>query len=313
MGLRMVSLAVLSLIVGIIAAWAEPAENIESLPPPSEQIAEVEPLPAPAEQVAEVELLPAPKGRVIPLDAVALSARIDELIATRWKEKGVVPADLADDAEFFRRLSIDMTGRIPSITLLKDFIDDKDPEKRRKWVDILMRRSIKQGNMDVNLYETHFATYWRQLFFSQTTNQQAQFIGAQLEPWLKKHVKENTPYNQMIRELLTSPQGNIFYQANENKAENIAGNTSRLFLGVKLECAQCHKDRSGGNWTQRQFWEYAAFFSNFDPQRGNQPRTGQAKIKIPEKNEWVEAKFLDGAVPQWKTNSTPQATLADWM
>ena len=51
------------------------------------------------------------------------------------------------------------------------------------------------------------------------------------------------------------------YQANENRPENLASRTSRLFLGVKLECAQCHDDRSGGNWKRRQFWEYAAFFT----------------------------------------------------
>jgi hypothetical protein len=251
------------------------------------------------------EELPPPTVHRVLLDAEALSAKIDQLIAAEWAAKGATPAPLADDAEYFRRLSLDITGRTPSITLLKDFMDDPRPDKRRLWVDILMQRTIKDASN--NLYVNHFATYWRTLFFSQTTNQQAQLIGAQLEPWLKKHVKENTPYNQIVKELLTTPQGNIFYQANENKPENIASNTSRLFLGVKLECAQCHDDRSGGHWTRKQFWEYAAFFTGIN--RGG----AKAEIKIPDKNQVVQARFLDGAQPTIKPGSAPQLTLADWM
>src|SRR5262249_1216877 len=163
----------------------------------------------------------APTVHGVLLDAPALSGKIDQLIAARWAEKGAKPAALADDAEFFRRLSLDVTGRTPSITLLKDFMDDTDVNKRLTCIHILMQRM----DPNYNLHVKPWATYWRTLFFSQTPNQQAQFIGVQLDPWLRKHVKENTPYNQIIRELLTSGQGQTFFQANENKPENIAGNS----------------------------------------------------------------------------------------
>src|SRR5262249_9983251 len=100
--------------------------------------------PDPAEE------LPPPTVHRVLLDAEALSAKIDQLIAAEWAAKGVTPAPVADDAEYFRRLSLDITGRTPSITLLKDFMDDPRPDKRRLWVDILMQRTIKDASN--NLY-----------------------------------------------------------------------------------------------------------------------------------------------------------------
>lgn len=251
------------------------------------------------------------------LKPVEMSARIDELIAARWKLKGATPAPLADDAEYFRRLCLDLNGRIPSIVDLTNFLDDPDPAKRRTYVDKLFTYADASSSASEAYYVTHFTTFWRQLLFSQTTNQQAQFIGIQAEPWLRGHVKNNTPYNKMVHELLTRQQGGSFYQANENKPENIAASTARLFLGVKLECAQCHDDRSGGSWTRAQFWEYAAFFSQATVFRGRQAipaNPGQPpKIKIPDKDQMVQARFLDGKDPVWQQGKSAQAVLADWM
>jgi hypothetical protein len=90
-------------------------------------------------------------------------------------------------------------------------------------------------------------------------------------------------------------------------------------LGVKLECAQCHDDKSGGSWTRPQFWENAAFFANFAPGRGFQQQlpagNGPTKIKYTEKGKdvWVDAKFLDGTAPNWRAGASPQAILAEWM
>lgn len=256
---------------------------------------------------------PAPERLV--LDAKALSAKIDHYIAAGWAAKNVQPAPRADDAEFFRRLSLDLNGRIPTITQLSDFLSDDRPDKRRIWAELLIN-----GQDNNHLYVNHFTNYWRNLLFSQTGNQQAQGLGFNMEAWIRKQVKENAPFDQMVRELLTTPQGQPFYQANMLTPETIAGNTSRLFLGIKLECAQCHDDRSGGTWTRTQFWEYTAFFANFSPPRPNGQQVQQPaangsvpKIKIPDKDQWVEAKFLDGKTPAFRSGVTPQAILAEWM
>lgn len=115
-------------------------------------------------------------------------------------------------------------------------------------------------------------------------------------------LKDNLPYDRLVHQLVTEPPTvqpdnrltvrrfrraragevpSLFDLINDSKPENLAGTTSRLFLGIKLECAQCHNDRSGGNWSQTEFWSFAAFFAG----QGNQP-DGQRTIAIPEKIRW---------------------------
>src|SRR6516225_6561491 len=90
------------------------------------------------------------------LDAAALSARIDQWIDERLEKEKVPPAPPTDDAEFFRRLSLDLNGRIPSLPQLADFLDDTRSDKRRQWIDELM-----DGSDNASLYVQHFAHFWR--------------------------------------------------------------------------------------------------------------------------------------------------------
>jgi hypothetical protein len=130
------------------------------------------------------------------------------------------------------------------------------------------------------------------------------------------------PYDQMVRELLTGETGSggrfpaggagestvAYFLANENKAENLAGSTARIFLGVKLECAQCH-DHPFDKWKRAQFWEYAAFFAT-----GSRGQPSEARsIAIPGTDQTVKARFLDGTEPQWRDGATSRTTLAGWM
>jgi hypothetical protein len=193
-------------------------------------------------------------------------------------------------------------------------MDDTHPDKKRIWTRLLMGESVsvdgeenpRKGDDNVDWYINHWTTFWRHVIYSHAEQMpQFQFSGQQAEPWIRNHVKNNSPYDQMVRELLTGQQGNLFRQAGENKAENLAGITSRLFLGVKLQCAQCHDDRSGGSWTRTQFWEYAAFFAN--------PNGSSPQIKIPDKNQTVQARFLDGASPQWRGGANSMTILTEWI
>ena len=107
-----------------------------------------------------------------------------------------------------------------------------------------------------------------------------------------------------------------FFFANENKAENIAGATARVFLGVKIECAQCHK-HPFAKWKQQQFWEFAAFFAEMEGvNRPKGPAPAGAKprrIKIADTDKFAQAKFLTGEEPDWKDGVQSQAVLADWV
>jgi hypothetical protein len=250
-------------------------------------------------------------------DPASLSARIDELIGARLAKEGVPPAPRADDAEFFRRLSLDLNGRIPTLDQLKDFLDDDRPDKRTLWIEELLN-----GPDNAALYVRHFTHSWRRQLLEHTPAQPPAVV-APLEGWLRKQGRANTPHDRLVRGLLTDPEAGAFFQANQNKPENLAGRTSRLLLGVRLECAQCHDDRAGGKWKRAQFWEYAAFFigpGNEKPMADayvalGPPRQkiGPARIRVGESDTWVETRFPDSSKPDWKHQVTPRAVLAEWI
>src|SRR5262249_24582832 len=195
-------------------------------------------------------------------DAAAAAARIENAMGVRLEKEKVPPAPPADDAEFFRRLSLDLNGRIPALAQLADFLDDTRPDKRRLWIDELL-----DGPDNAPLYVRHF-THFSPPQLLAPTAAQGDGVVAPLESWLGKQVQANTPYDRMVRGLLTDAEAACFFLANENKPEDLASRTSRLLLGLKLECAQCHEDRSGGRWKGSQCWGYAAIFAVRRPEVG---------------------------------------------
>lgn len=261
-------------------------------------------------------------------DPYALATRLDRYIEKQWEASKTAPAPLATDAEFMRRVYLDITGRIPHSGAVRKFLDSKDPDKRRKLVEDLLEGP---------LYETHFTNTWRAVMLPHSNDQQVQALAPQMEAWLRRRIRANVPYDQMVRDLLTANIGNgqmtrgpvnpvdpnaqAFYQANENKPENLAAASSRLFLGIKLECAQCH-NHPFAKWTREQFWEFASFYASLAPQQPQRGQPGQPmaqpgrelrELKIPNTEKIVKAKFLDGKEPDWKEDSMSRVVLADWM
>jgi hypothetical protein len=257
----------------------------------------------------------------------ALAAKIDQMIEAKCKEAGVTPAPQADDAEFLRRLYLDLAGRIPPYSEVRDFLADASTGKRERVTEQL----LESAN-----YVRHFTNVWRTLLLPQNNNNpQAQLFLLSFDNWLRKRIRDNVPYDRLVTELLTSatqagaPRRNMmagrnqevpvaFYEANERKPENLAASATRLFLGVKLECAQCH-DHPHDKWTRNQFWEFAAFFSGIQPGNPNGgpppvPDDGSRRsIKISGTGQTVTAHFLDGTEPKWKKGVQTRATLAGWM
>ncbi|MHB1424276.1 MAG: DUF1553 domain-containing protein [Gemmataceae bacterium] len=253
-----------------------------------------------------------PFASAAPLDEEALAKRIDHYLAERMAKEGVSPAPLTDDAAFLRRVYLDLAGCIPSIIDVRDFLDDTRPNKRRIWVDLIL--DGKKPSRKPDAFNQHFANVYRAWILSRVNSDQGGALASALENWLRERFKSNAPYDRLVRELMTpipSDNNNVFFQINENKPENLAASASRLFLGIKLECAQCHDDRSGGNWSQEQFWSFAAFFAGNNSETS--ANTNKKDIAIPGKKKTVRARFLDDSEPNWKRIDNPRAALADWL
>jgi Protein of unknown function (DUF1549)/Protein of unknown function (DUF1553) len=259
-------------------------------------------------------------------DARALAAKIDQHIAKRWASAGSQPAPLADDAEFLRRVYLDLAGRIPSASEARTFLTDRHPDRRARLVDQLLASSR---------YVAHFTNIWRALLLPEAGNNfQVRLQQGTFETWLKKQVARNTGYNQMVRDLLTTNIGGgsgplalvgltqtsplTFYLAKEFRPENLAASTARVFLGVSVECAQCH-NHPFADWKREQFWGFAAFYSGIKSQRqmdfllpSGEDRD-KHELTIPGTKTVVQAKFLDGTEPKWNKDTGARETLAEWV
>ncbi|MBX3435989.1 MAG: DUF1553 domain-containing protein [Planctomycetaceae bacterium] len=269
-------------------------------------------------------------------DEVArVAAQIDQLIAIGWDENRIEPAPEADDAEFVRRAYLDVTGRIPPASAVRDFLADESPGKRRDLVDRLLGSAT---------YIVHYTNLWRAAMIPEAdADQQIRFFLPGFEAWLRSRIAENRNYAQIVDEVLTLPfdaaqlqqfqQGDApspaaFYRAKEAQPENLAASTARIFLGLRLECAQCH-DHFFDKWKQDEFWSYAAFFTSIsrnqmmrapDGDEGNAPVAEGGRgslaapvVLIPGTERTVVARFLDGSEPSWAGGADSRQVLANWV
>ena len=256
-----------------------------------------------------------------------LAARIDADLRAAREAAGVAPAPPASDAEFLRRASLGIVGKIPTVAEARAFLDDPSPDKRARLVEDLLGRASCAA---------HFANTWRELILpGANSNPETRGLVPPFEGWLRLRFAANTPYNELAAEVLTAVQQPAamavtpfavnndaplsplaFYQVNEQKPENLAANTARVFLGLQVQCAQCH-DHPFADWKQTQFWQLAAFFGNAagDAAAGAMPSDdpSQRTITIPDLDVVVEACFLDGSQPAWRAGEGRRTALARWI
>jgi hypothetical protein len=259
-------------------------------------------------------------------DAAALATWIDQQFAADWQANKSKPAPDADDAEFLRRVSLDLIGRIPTVEEARHFLDDKSPDKRRLLVEKLLAAPR---------YVSHFTNVWRSLMLPEAdANIQGRAFAPAFEAWLRSELTKNAGYDRMVHDLLTAPiapsgvrgfyaaggdpQPSAYYVAKDLKPENLGGATARLFLGVKIECAQCH-NHPFGDWKREQFWGYAALFAGVQRQQQGDfavpapEDPSKRSLKIPNTEKVISAAFLDGKQPDWTAKPNGREALADWM
>ncbi len=267
----------------------------------------------PAARSADGNAKPLPPQAARPTDdpVTLVAAAIDRHIAARWTEENVEPAPAADDAEFLRRTFLNISGRIPTATEAQQFLDEPGAAKRRQLVDRLLASSA---------YPTHWADLLRSVIVPEAnTDPILQQQAEGFERWLRRRIAQNAGYNQIAAELLTdnprSGDARFYFLAKANKPENLAASVSRVFLGVRIECAQCH-NHPFAKWRREQFWQLAAFFAGSENEMGS-PTSGLelAELTIPDTGKKVSARFLDGSQPVSKSpkHAPPKELLAQWL
>jgi hypothetical protein len=255
-----------------------------------------------------------------------LAVLIDQELAARWEAQVIKPAEPASDAEFLRRVYLDLAGRIPSVAEARDFLEETSPDRRRQLVDRLLAEPA---------FTKHFARTWRATLLPEAdSNPQVRFVAIVFEGWMRRRLREGLTYDALVRELLTTPlpddqnSGDPFAQENagpigyffakEGKPENLAASAARALLGVRLECAQCH-DHPFAHWKQDQFWQLAGFFAGIERQQPDQPFSplkevpARHELMVPDTERKVSATFLDGTSPEWTEQTSTRGKLAEWI
>jgi len=186
------------------------------------------------------------------------SQKIDQLLRQDWEKAGMKANPPASDEVLVRRLYLDIAGRIPTLDEAQAYLSSKDPEKRSKLIDTLL---ASDG------YTSHMFNYWADVL-RLTDNVKGRITAEAYEEWLKQQVKTNTPYDQFVKNLLTTEggvwdSGSIgFWQRDENKLDHLAY-TVQVFLGTSIVCAQCH-NHPFDKWSQMDYYHMAAFTYGMD-------------------------------------------------
>lgn len=186
----------------------------------------------------------------------AMAAGIDRLLEQALDRAGQPAHPPVDDATFLRRAYLGIVGRIPSLTESQAFLEDRRADKRARLVDQLL---------DSPGRTSHEFNWWADLLRARTRLMR-QISGEPFMHWLKQSLQDDVPYDRMVREMLTATgpalepgNGATGYLLRDlNMPHDSMSNTLRVFLGTRLECAQCHNHPTD-KWTQLDFYRIAAF------------------------------------------------------
>ena len=189
-----------------------------------------------------------------------ISNRIDELVSAQLQQKGERLNKKASDAIFLRRIYLDAIGRIPNLEETSTFLESKKKDKRAELIDELL---------DSYGYVSRQFNFYADLL--RAKSKAGKIIGQPYLDFIKDSLTENKPFDQFVYELLTAEgpmmkEGNGavgYYLRDLGMPEDNMSNTIRIFLGTRLECAQCH-DHPFDKWTQRQYFEMVAFTGGMD-------------------------------------------------
>lgn len=284
----------------------------------------------PVTETAQPNDAPRPGSEMTPQD---LANWIDARFDGEYKQAGATPAEAVDDSTFLRRAFLDLQGRTPTVAQLRDFLADEGSFKRQDLVDRLLTNTA-QPDRFAQRTSNHLARVWRRMMVPASAPGAA--MAPQLEPWLAKQFSANTPYDQFARKLLvatppaqpspgeTPPaqpvaapadpdaEAVLFQQAVGGTPETMASAYVRVFLGVRINCAQCH-DHPLADWKRSDFWGVAALLST--PPAKQPMASPPPTIKPPDDEITYTAKLLWSEAPlkEIPADKSGRELLADWM
>lgn len=238
---------------------------------------------------------------------------VDKHMNAKFRKLRIHPSELCTDEQFLRRVSLDICGVLPTVEEYHAFMADKDPKKREKLVDQLLERKE---------FVEMWVMKWSELLQIKTSQQVSYKAMLLYYNWLQERIATNTPIDVLVKELLSAKGGTFAnaatnYYQNETNTLKVSENIAQVFMGMRIQCAQCH-NHPFDKWKMDDYYSFAAFFSQIGRKRGEDPRetivfnsrSGEVRHLIG--NKVMAPKFLGGSTPDVKGKDRREV-LAGWL
>jgi hypothetical protein len=254
-----------------------------------------------------------PKGLKFAWPNVEERNYIDTLVHNKLRKLRIAPAPLCDDETFLRRAYLDVIGLLPTAEEYRKFTTSTDPKKREKLIDELLGRKE---------FAELWVLKWAELLQIRSSNQVSYKSTLLYYNWLQERIARNVPVNEWVQELLGASGGTFknpptnYYQ-NETDILKVAENVAQVFMGMRIQCAQCH-NHPFDRWTMDDYYGFAAFYSQIGRKGTDDPReivvfnSKGGEVAHPVRKVVMKPKFLGGAVPDLKGEDR-RVALARWL
>ncbi len=240
---------------------------------------------------------------------------VDEAVFSKLKTLGVPPSPVCDDATFLRRVSIDVAGRLPTLEESQAFLADTDPAKRDRAIDRLLESAD---------YADYFANKWTAVLRNRRQNPNYMRGTYAFHDWIRESLYTNKPYDVFVRDILAA-SGDVgdnppvaWYREVKDSNQQVE-DCAQLFLGLRIQCARCHHHPFEA-WSQRDYYGFAAFFSQVARKPGDHPeefrifsKRGVPRATNPKTNESLAPTGLGAAPSDVPAERDPREALVDWM
>ncbi|TWU01658.1 DUF1549 and DUF1553 domain-containing protein [Neorhodopirellula pilleata] len=262
---------------------------------------------------------------VIDRSDVEVQQEVDRILTELWKDEQIEPVPQASDLQLLRRAYLDLAGRTPTVTEVREYLNNTSDDRYQRLIERLL---------DSPDHASQMAAVWRSFLIPEGVDLDALGGREAFEKWLSEQFAADEPYDQIVRKLLLA-EGRLsrsgpllFYSALKLNADQLAARTSRVFLGMRLECAQCH-DHPFEPWTQKDFWSYAAFFAQISRPKGDLESVStlmrvqdvdRGEVMLPDTEVVIQPRFLGQSAAEQQDDASAaddlsprRQRLANWL
>ncbi|MFT4841195.1 MAG: hypothetical protein ACJA0V_002324 [Planctomycetota bacterium] len=262
-------------------------------------------------QVANVIVLPNAEPWQPP--AMQANNEIDILVQQKLTKLRLAPAPQCDDQTFLRRVFVDVIGQLPTPAEVRTFLADSSDDKRARIVDELLKRPE---------FPDVWAMAWAEVLRIESDQLEVKGVHV-FTRWLREALRDGVPMDEIVRRMLTAtggayavPEANYWVTATSPKV--LAENAAQTFLGIRLQCAQCH-NHPFERWRMDDYYGFAAFFGRVGRKNGDDPRDtvifdrGSGEVTNERTQTTAKPQFLGGALPTIKPGVDRRAVMAEWL